>query len=155
MTVDVGDEAPDFELQDQTFQPVRLSDYRGKKSVVLVFYPASFTSACGAELCEIRDDLPDLRGDDVETLAVSCDTAAVHRAWAEQEGFEFPLLADFWPHGEVARRYGIFDAQLGVARRATFIIDPDGIVRYRTVNEIAEPRDQRAYVEVLRELGAA
>jgi mycoredoxin-dependent peroxiredoxin len=153
MSVDVGDEAPDFELQDQTYQPVRLSDYRGKKHVVLIFYPVTFSRICGGELCAVRDELPTFQGEEVATLAVSCDSAPVHRAWAEQEGFAFPLLADFWPHGAVAERYGVFDERIGVARRATFIIDRDGVVRHRVVNDIGEARDARAYVEVLESLG--
>lgn len=153
--VDVGDEAPDFELQDQTYKPVRLSDYRGKKSVVLIFIPVAFTRTCQAELCAIRDELPTFRSDEVETLAVTCNAAASLRVWAEQQGFEFPVLSDFWPHGEVSRLYGVFDDCLGVARRGTFIIDRDGIVRYRVVKEISEARDEQEYERVLEELGAA
>ena len=110
MSVDVGDEAPDFELQDQERQPVRLSSFRGSKNVVVVFYPMSFTPTCQGELCAIRDSLPDFDGEDVQTLAISCDSSAVHRKWAEEEGYRFPILADFWPHGEVARTYGVLDA---------------------------------------------
>lgn len=150
---DVGDEAPGFELRDQTGQPVRLSDYRGKKHVVLVFYPASFTRVCGTEMCEIRDELPQLRTDEVETLAVSCDPVPVQRTWSEQEGFEFPLLADFWPHGEVARRFGVFDERVGKAERVTFIVDAAGIVRARIGSETGGPRDQSRYLDVLDELG--
>lgn len=152
MTVEVGDEAPDFELQDQTRQPVRLSDYRGKKHVVVVFYPLSFTPICESELCALRDDIPTFRSDDVETLAVSCDTTAVHRAWAEQHGFDFPILADFWPHGEVARRYGVLDERTGLARRGTFIVGKDGRVKYKVVRELPDIRDQAEYLRVLAEL---
>ncbi len=155
MVVQVGDEAPDLELQDQTYKPVRLSDYRGKKNVVLVFIPLAFSPTCQAELCALRDELPTFSNDEVETVAVTCDTAATLRAWAQQQGFEFPVLSDFWPHGEVTRRYGVFDDRLGVARRATFIIDRDGIVRYSVVNEISEARDEQEYERVLAELGAA
>lgn len=155
MGVEVGHKAPDFELKDQTGQPVRLSDYHGKKAVVLVFYSLTFTSVCETELCGIRDELDVFRNEHVETLAVSVDAPPVHRMWAEQQGYEFPILSDFWPHGEVAGRYGVFDEELGVATRATFVLDTEGTVTYRAVNPIAEPRDREAWKRALRELGVA
>ena len=141
MSVDVGDEAPDFELQDQDRQPVRLSSFRGRKNVVVVFYPMSFTPTCQGELCAIRDSLPDFDGDDVQTLAISCDTSAVHKRWADEQGYQFPILADFWPHGEVARRYGVLDEASGLALRGTFIVDKSGKVAYEVVNGIKQARD--------------
>ncbi len=147
--VDVGDEAPDFELPDQDRQPVRLSSFRGKKNVVVVFYPLSFTSVCQGELCTLRDAITDFSGDDVQTLAVSVDSSAVHKRWAEEQGFPFPLLADFWPHGEVARAYGVFEEAFGVALRGTFIVDKSGRVAYRTVNAIPDARDEEEYRRVL------
>lgn len=152
---DVGDPAPDFELRDQSGQPVRLSDYRGKKAVVLVFYPWAFTNTCQGELCGIRDSLDTWRNDDVETLAISVDSSPAHRAWAEQQGYEFPLLSDAWPHGEVAQRYGVFDEDLGIAHRGTFIVDREGTVRYREVSGLGDARDQDAWRVVLDEIGAA
>ena len=149
MSVDVGDEAPDFELQDQERQPVRLSSFRGSKNVVVVFYPMSFTPTCQGELCAIRDSLPDFDGDDVQTLAISCDTSAVHKRWADEQGYQFPILADFWPHGEVARTYGVFDDASGLALRGTFILDKQGTVVYKVVNAIRSPRDLDEYRSVL------
>ena len=149
MSVDVGDEAPDFELQDQERSPVRLSSFRGRKHVVVVFYPMSFTPTCQGELCAIRDSLPDFDSDDVQTLAISCDSSAVHRQWAQEQGYRFPILADFWPHGEVARAYGVFDEQSGLALRGTFIVDKDGKVVYKVVNAIKSPRDLDEYRSVL------
>ncbi len=149
MSVDVGDEAPDFELQDQERQPVRLSSFRGSKNVVVVFYPMSFTPTCQGELCAIRDSLPDFDGDDVQTLAISCDTSAVHKRWADEQGYRFPILADFWPHGEVARTYGVFDDASGLALRGTFILDKQGTVVYKVVNAIKSPRDLDEYRSVL------
>lgn len=147
-----GQEAPDFELVDQNRQPVRLSSYRDRKNVVLIFYPFSFTPKCQGELCRVRDELPTFANDDVQTIAVSVDTAAAHRVWADQQGFNFPLLADFWPHGAVAKRYGVFDDKSGAALRATFIIDKAGIVRYKVVNALSDARDQAEYVKVLASL---
>jgi peroxiredoxin len=149
VSVDVGDEAPDFELQDQERSPVRLSSFRGQKAVVVVFYPLSFTPTCQGELCAIRDSLPDFDGDDVQTLAISCDTTAVHKRWAEDQGYAFPLLADFWPHGEVARAYGVFDEESGLAQRGTFIVDKQGKVAYKVVNAMRSPRDLDEYRSVL------
>ena len=150
--VDVGDEAPDFELPDQDRQPVRLSSFRGQKNVVLVFYPLSFTGTCQGEMCAIRDSIEDFSGDDVQTLAVSVDSTAVHKKWADEQSYTFPLLADFWPHGDVARAYGVLQEDLGLALRGTFIIDKQGVVAYRVVNEIPDARDTQAYREVLARL---
>jgi peroxiredoxin len=149
MSVDVGDQAPDFELPDQDRQPVRLSDFRGAKNVVLVFYPLSFTGVCEGELCAIRDSIADFSGDDVVTLAVSVDSTAVHKKWAEEQGYTFPLLADFWPHGQVASTYGVFDEGSGLSGRGTFIIDKTGAVAYKVVNAIPDARDPEEYRKVL------
>jgi len=150
--VDVGDQAPDFELPDQDRRPVRLSSFRGSKSVVLVFYPLAFTGTCQGELCAIRDSIEDFSGEDVQTLAVSVDSAPVHKKWADEQGYTFPLLADFWPHGEVARQYGVLQEDLGLALRGTFIIDKQGAVAYKVVNAIPDARDAGAYREVLARL---
>jgi mycoredoxin-dependent peroxiredoxin len=154
VSVEIGETAPDFELKDQTGQPVRLSDYRGKKAVVLVFYPLTFTGVCESEMCGIRDSIEAFRNDDVETLAVSVDSAPTHQRWAHEQGFDFPLLSDFWPHGEVAQTYGVFEDALGIAARATFVIDRDGTVVYTDRNPIPEARDQDAWKKALVEIGA-
>ena len=149
MTVDVGDEAPDFELRDQDKNPVRLSSFRGSKNVVLLFYPLSFTGVCQGELCTIRDSFEEFSGDDVVTLAVSVDSTAVHKKWADEQGYAFPLLADFWPHGDVASTYGVLDEKSGLALRGTFIIDKAGRVAYKVVNAIPDARDADEYRKVL------
>jgi mycoredoxin-dependent peroxiredoxin len=141
MAVEVGDSAPDFELKDQHGTPVRLSDHQGRQNVVLVFYPLAFSGVCQGELCSIRDELPTIGGEDTQVLAVSVDSAFSHRAWADQQNYQFPLLSDFWPHGEVAKAYGVFDDKMGVATRGTFIIDKTGVVRWKVVNAIPDARD--------------
>ncbi len=151
MAVEVGDGAPDFELKDQHGAPVKLSDFRGGKNVMLVFYPLAFSGVCSGELSRIRDELPTL-GDDVEVLAVSVDSMFALRAWADQEHYQFPLLSDFWPHGETARRYGVFDEDRGVALRGTFIIDAGGVVRWKVVNAIPDARDVDEYRKALAEI---
>jgi peroxiredoxin len=149
MAIHVGDSAPDFELKDQHGTPVKLSDFRGKKNVVLVFYPLAFSGICTGELCTIRDELPTLGDDDVQVVAVSVDSVFAHRAWAEQENYEFPLLSDFWPHGDVAKAYGIFNEEAGLATRGTFIIDKAGEVRWKVENAIPEARDLDEYRKAL------
>ena len=149
MSIEIGDEAPDFELPDQDRNPVRLSSYRGRKAVVLVFYPLAFTGTCQGELCAIRDEIADFDNDDVQTLAVSVDSTAVHAKWAAEQGYSFPLLADFWPHGAAAEAYGVFNEDFGLAVRGTFIIDKQGKVAYKVVNAIPDARDQDEYKKVL------
>ncbi|GAC1610317.1 MAG: peroxiredoxin [Mycobacteriales bacterium] len=154
MTVNIGDEAPDFSLLDQDREVVRLSSFRGSKNVVLVFYPLAFTGVCQGELCAIRDSIADFSGDDVVTLAISTDSTAVHRKWADEQGYTFGLLADFWPHGAVASAYGVLDTKSGLAVRGTFIIDKSGRVAYRVVNAIPDARDAEEYKQVLARLAA-
>ncbi|GAA3430013.1 peroxiredoxin [Streptosporangium sandarakinum] len=151
MAVEVGSPAPDFELKDQHGTPVKLSDHRGKK-VVLIFYPLAFSGVCHGELCALRDEFIATAPEDVQVLTVSVDSVFTHRAWADQEGYTFPLLSDFWPHGQVAQTYGVFDEEKGLATRGTFIIDGDGIVRWSVVNPIPEARDIAEYQKVLAEL---
>ncbi|HEX2313419.1 MAG TPA: peroxiredoxin [Thermomonospora sp.] len=151
MAVQVGDVAPDFELTDQHGAPVRLSGLRGGHDVLLVFYPLAFSGVCTGELRALRDALPTL-GERTRVLAVSVDSMFALRAWADQDGYPFPLLSDFWPHGEVARRYGVFDEERGVARRGTFLVDGAGVVRWKTVAALAEARDVGAYREALAAL---
>jgi len=151
-SLSVGTEAPDFELRDQHAQTHRLSSYRGSKNVVLVFYPFAFTGVCTGELCAIRDDLAVLQNDDTQVLAISCDSVASLRVFAEQQGFEHPLLSDFWPHGAVASAYGVFNETLGAAERGTFIIDKQGIVRWTVRTALGEARDLAAYQKALAEL---
>lgn len=152
MAVEVGDEAPDFKLHDQHNSPVRLSDFRGRRNVVLVFYPWAFTRVCTGELCAIRDELPSFENDDVQVLSVSVDSVMAHRVFADTEGLTYPMLSDFWPHGAVAQAYGVFDAERGAAVRGTFILDRDGIVRWKVVNAIPDARDLEQYQKVLASL---
>jgi peroxiredoxin len=152
--VDVGDEAPDFELRDQDRNVVRLSSFRGDKNVVIVFYPLAFTGVCQGELCAIRDEIADFSNDDVQTLAISVDSGPVHAKWAAEQGYTFPLLADFWPHGAVAKAYGVLNEDIGLALRGTFIVDKQGKVAYRVVNAIPDARDQLEYKKVLASLPA-
>ena len=115
MAVAVGQPAPDFTLKDQAGNDVSLADYQGKQPVVIVFYPFTFTGVCQGELCEIRDDPSTFEDAGAAVVAISCDTRHAQAQWAEQQGFTFPVLSDFWPHGEVAKAYGVFNEKLGCA----------------------------------------
>jgi mycoredoxin-dependent peroxiredoxin len=141
MTVNVGDEAPDFTLRDQNNEEVTLSSFRGTKAVLIVFYPAAFTGICTNELARLRDELPTFQNDDVQVLTISVDSVYSHKIFSEREGFEFPLLSDFWPHGAVAKAYGSFNEKSGIANRGTFLVDRDGIVRFTELNQPGEGRD--------------
>ncbi|MFM9551774.1 peroxiredoxin [Streptomyces caniscabiei] len=149
MSIQVGDKAPDFELRDNHGATVRLSDFRGEKNVVVLFYPFAFTGVCTGELCELRDNLPKFVNDEVQLLAVSNDSIHTLRVFAEQEGLEYPLLSDFWPHGDVSRAYGVFDADKGCAVRGTFIVDKEGLVRWSVVNALPDARDLNEYLAAL------
>ena len=149
--LDVGTEAPDFSLKDQNQQPVTLSDFRGARNVLLVFFPLAFTGICQGELDEIRDHLPNYENDDTATLAISVGPPPTHKVWATQSGFTFPVLSDFWPHGAVAQSYGVFDFDRGCARRGTFIIDTTGIIRFAEVS-LTGARDQDKWRDVLAAL---
>jgi peroxiredoxin len=146
----VGTAAPDFELRDQHGASIRLGDLRDRP-VVLVFFPFAFTGVCTDELRELRGGL----GVDADVLAVSCDSMFTLRAYGDANEIEYPLLSDFWPHGEVARRYGVFDERRGCALRGTFVIDTSGVIRWSVVNAIPDARDVRQYRKVLDGLVAA
>ena len=152
MSVEVGEQAPDFELKDQHGSPVRLSSFQGTKNVVIVFYPLAFSGVCSSELCALRDDFPEITREDVELLTVSVDSTFVLRTWADRDNFDFSLLSDFWPHGDVAKLYGVFDEDKGVATRGTFIIDKAGVLRWKVVNPIPQARDIAEYKKVLADL---
>jgi peroxiredoxin len=152
MTLQVGEPAPDFELTDHTGATVKLSDYRGKQPVVLVFYPFAFSGKCTGELCEIRDNLAVFGGADVQVLGISCDPMWSLRAFAEAEGYQFPLLSDFWPHGAVSKQYGAFLEERGMSTRASFLVDADGVLRWSVVNSPADARPLDAYREAVAAL---
>ncbi|HYO38235.1 MAG TPA: peroxiredoxin [Nocardioidaceae bacterium] len=141
MSLGIGQPAPDFELRDQHGQSVRLSDFRGRRAVVVMFYPFAFSRVCTGELEAVRDALPAFESADVQLVAVSCDPMFALRSFAEQAGLTFPLLSDFWPHGEVARSFGVFDETRGCAGRSTFIVDKGGTVRWLVHNAMPDARD--------------
>jgi peroxiredoxin len=154
MPVEVGQEAPDFTLKDQNREDVTLSSFRGQKSVLLVFFPFAFSGICTSELCQVRDELPSFEGDDVQVIGISVDHPFALKSWAAQEGYLFPLVSDFWPHGEVAKQYGVFNDIAGMANRGTFLIDKQGVVRFAELNQPGEKRDQSAWHDAMAKLPA-
>lgn len=146
--------APDFELPNQYGEHIRLRDFRGKKAVALVFFPLAFSSTCTTELCTLRDNLSLFKADDVELIGISVDSKATLRAFADAEGYDFTLLADFWPHGDVSKEYGVFMEEKGFANRATFLIDIDGVIRATFITAPGQPRSMVEYTEALAELHA-
>ena len=141
----IGQAAPDFEVKNQHGEKVSLSSFKGKKHVVLLFYPFAFSGTCTGELCAIRDDLSAFHNDDVELLAISCDPIYAQRAYADQERYTFPVLTDFWPHGEVSKTYGVFNEAIGCAIRGTFLIDTAGILRWQVINGMGDARNVEDY----------
>ncbi len=153
MAIQVGDDAPDFTLKDQADNEVTLSSFRGEQHVVLVFFPFTFSGICTDELCELRDDPSTFATAGAQLIAVSCNARHAQAAWAEQEGYDFPVLSDFWPHGEVAKAYGVFNDTLGCANRATFVIDKQGkVVATFATADITTPRARSEYAAALAQL---
>ncbi|PZS15656.1 MAG: peroxiredoxin [Pseudonocardiales bacterium] len=148
----VGDEAPDFTLRDQNNEEVTLSSFRGSRAALVVFYPLAFTGICTGELREVRDDLPSYQNDDVQVMTVSVDSPYAHKVFSEREGYDFPLLSDFWPHGAVARTYGVFNEVTGFANRGTFLVDKSGIVRFAEMNGPGEGRDAQEWRDAIAKL---
>ena len=147
MSLEVGDQAPDFTLKDQNNQEWTLSEFQGDRNVLVVFYPLAFSGICTGELDQLRDDLAEFA--DVQVLAVSVDSAYTLKAWSDQQGYDFPLLSDFWPHGKVAQDYGIFNDKAGLANRGTFLVDTDGVIRFVEMNQPGEARDQTIWKQAL------
>ncbi|MFW0873286.1 peroxiredoxin [Rhodococcoides corynebacterioides] len=154
MPLEVGAQAPEFTLKDQNNQPVSLSDYRGRKNVLLIFFPLAFTGTCQGELCRVRDELPKFENDETAVVAISVGPPPTHKIWAAEQGYLFPLLSDFWPHGEVAQRYGVFNEKLGFANRGTFLVDTEGLIRFAEMMGPGEARDQGAWENALATLGS-
>ena len=152
MTLIIGDQAPDFTLVNQFGENVTLSDFRGKKPVVMVFYPLSFSGICTGELCELRDNFDRFDRDNVELLAISVDSKFVQKMFAEHEGYKFSVLADFWPHGGVAKDYGVFIEDAGISNRATFVIDSNGVLVAKFVTAPGQARSLDEYDKALESL---
>lgn len=153
----IGTEAPDFELPSNELTPegrpgkkVKLSDYRGKKNVVLAFYPLDFSPVCTGEHTCFRDDIAKLDAADAAVFGISVDSAWAHLAFAKSLGITYPLLADFHPKGAVAQTYGLFDSEKGYTNRATVIIDKAGKVAW--VEKHSAARDDAIILAELKKI---
>ncbi len=141
MTVEAGQQAPDFDLQVTADTRARLADLRGEKNVLLVFHPYSFTGICEAEACDIQDNLDRYRDADTEVVFVSCDPWPARQAWKKELGHDYTFASDFWPHGAAAQAYGVFDDTRGISVRGTFMIGKDGEVKWALVNAPGDRRE--------------
>lgn len=152
MSLIIGDQAPDFTLTNQFGEEVTLSSFRGKKNVVIVFYPLSFSGICTGELCELRDNFAQFDNADVELLAISVDSKFVQKQFAEHEGYKFSVLADFWPHGAVAQTYDVFLPEAGISNRATFVVNKNGDLVAKFVTAPGQARSLDEYQRALASL---
>jgi peroxiredoxin len=148
--IELGGPAPDFTLRDQFGQDVTLSSYRGKKAVALVFFPYAFSGVCTGEMSGIRERLADFLTFDSEVMGISCDPVFALRAFADADGLNFPLLSDFWPHGEVSRAFGVLDERTGAPHRSSYVVDKEGRVRWAVHNASSEARDLEEHLRQLR-----
>ena len=153
MSLSVGDAAPEFSLPDQDKQVVSLAELRGAPAL-LVFYPFAFSGLCTGELCQLRDELAVYTDAGVKVLAISTDPTFTLKAWREKEGFDFPLLSDFWPHGATAYAYGAFNEKAGMAVRATFLVDAEGKIAFTEVNGPGDVREQSGWKKAVSSLAA-
>ena len=148
--VQVGEAAPDFLLRDQSGQKRSLADLAGSKAMV-IFMPFAFTSTCLGEMCTLRDNLNHLQGGRAKFVVITCDTRHSNRRWAEDHGFEFPILSDFWPHGEVSKAYRAFNPAIGVPMRVTYVVDENSIItEIVATDRLDVPRDFADYERALR-----
>ncbi len=151
MPIAVGQKAPDFTLKDQNQNDVSLAALKGY-TVVLAFYPLDFSPVCSKEHACFTDDLKDFEGLDAKVLGLSVDSVWAHKAFAEKIKVNYPLLADFHPKGEVAKKFGLYLEDKGITNRATVIIDKEGVVRYVQVYDIPQQRDNSELVAELKKL---
>ena len=142
MTVRTGDSAPEFDLAISHPERVRLSDFRGRSNVLLVFHPFAFTPVCEDEARDLQENLQSFRDAGTEIVFVSCDPSAARQAWKKELGAEYTFASDFWPHGAAAKAYDVFNEANGAPHRGTFLIDRDGVVIWSLVMERDERRTE-------------
>jgi peroxiredoxin len=130
MPITVGQTAPEFTLKDQSQKEIKLSDYAGKRNVVLIFYPLDFSPTCTTEHACFVNDLKQFEALDAQVLGLSVDSAWAHKAFAEKMRITYPLLADFQPRGEVGDKYGVYHADKGITGRAIAIINKAGKIAW-------------------------
>lgn len=153
MPLQPGADAPDFELKSHRGGTVRLSDFRGKKNVVIAFHPLAFTPVCASQMCGYEADRQELDRHDAVALGISIDPQPAKAAWAQTLGpISFDMLSDFHPHGEVASRYGVFREKEGFSERAVFVVDKQGKIAWAKTYDIPEQPRNEDFLAALREL---
>jgi peroxiredoxin len=136
VAIGTGDRAPEFDLDEAPGRPrIRLSDYRGRSNVLLVFHPFAFTEVCAEEAQDLQENLESFRNANTEIVFVSCDAPAARQAWKRELGADYTFASDFWGHGTAAKSYGVFNEETGAPIRGTFLIDRDGMVIWSLVKE--------------------
>jgi peroxiredoxin len=140
--IETGNEAPEFDLEVSGSQRVRLSDFRGKRNVLLVFHPFAWTAICEEEALDLQANLPAFESADTEVILVSCDAAPARQAWREKLQLSYTLASDFWPHGAAAKAYGVFNEKPGASVRGTFLVDKAGVVVWSLVNDADTRREE-------------
>lgn len=141
MAIRTGDKAPEFDLEEKRDERVRLSDFLGRRNVLLVFHPFAFTAVCTEEALDLQENLESFRNAETDIVFVSCDSSAARQAWKEQLGAEYTFASDFWAHGATAKAYGVFNEETGAPFRGTFLIDKEGTVIWSLV-KVAERRTE-------------
>jgi peroxiredoxin len=153
MAVRTGDRAPEFDLEVTYQERVKLSDFRGRSNVLLVFHPFAFTAVCEEEARDLQENLESFRNAQTEIVFVSCDPSAARQAWKRELGAEYTFASDFWSHGDVAKAYGVFNESNGAPHRGTFLIDKEGTVIWSLVKIRGERRVEMVHdsLETLRQ----
>lgn len=152
MTLGIGTAAPDFTLLDQNKEQVSLSDLKGHKALI-AFIPFPFTGICDDEGCQLRDGMGALAGMDAKVVVITAHAIPVTAKWAAENGLEFPVLSDYWPHGETIKAYGAFNDAVGAANRVTYVLDAEGIVRdVIATDSLGIQREYELYEEALTAL---
>jgi mycoredoxin-dependent peroxiredoxin len=142
VAIGTGEKAPEFDLEVRAGERVRLSDFAGRRNVLLVFHPFAFTALCELEARDLQENLDSFRNAQTDVVFVSCDSSAARQAWREQLGAEYTFASDFWPHGAAAKAYGVFDESDGASVRGTFLIDKSGTVIWVLVKDPHTRRDE-------------
>jgi peroxiredoxin len=150
MALKVGDEAPDFELRSHRGGTVKLSDFRGKRQVVVAFHPLAFTPVCATQMCSYQAELSRFDGANAAVLGISVDAQPAKSAWAQSLGpISFDLLSDFHPHGDVAQKYGVYRPNDGISERAIFVVDTGGKIAWAKVYDIPQQPDNAEVFAIL------
>ena len=154
MALKPGDQAPDFELRSHRGGTVKLSDFKGKKNVVVAFHPLAFTPVCATQMSSYQSDIKRFDAADTAVLGISIDPQPAKTAWAKELGVtSFDLLSDNYPYGDVAQKYGVFRQKDGISDRAVFVIDKQGKVRWSRVYDIPQHPNNDDVFAALAEIG--